>query len=88
MIFYRILSVLFRVIDFYQILIVVWAIFSWFPISNEGLFADIRNVISRLVQPYVGLFQRVIPPLGGIDFSPVVAIVALNLVQRGIVALF
>ncbi|MBQ9058764.1 MAG: YggT family protein [Atopobiaceae bacterium] len=82
------LSVLFRVIDFYQILIVVWAIFSWFPISNEGLFADIRNVISRLVQPYVGLFQRVIPPLGGIDFSPVVAIVALNLVQRGIVALF
>ena len=35
-----------------------------------------------VVEPYLALFRRFIPPMSGIDFSPIVAIVVLRLVQR------
>ena len=38
---------------------------------------DLWRIAARL-----NLFRRFIPPMGGIDFSPVVAIIALQLVQR------
>lgn len=44
-------------------------------------------MIDRLVRPYVGLFQRFIPPLGGIDFSPIVALVVLNFIERLVVGI-
>ena len=79
--------ILIRLLEFYEILIVIWALFSWFPNTNGGLFADIKASIDSLVRPYVSVFQRFIPPIGGIDFSPVLAIVALNLIERAIFAL-
>ncbi len=37
--------------------------------------------------PYLGVFRRVIPSFGGIDFSPVVAILALSILQPIVVRL-
>ena len=35
-----------------------------------------------LVERYLGLFRRFIPPVMGVDFSPIVAILALSLIER------
>lgn len=74
--------VLFRLLDFYALLIFVWCILSWLPIPREGLIADVVGAIDTLVSPYVGLFRRFIPPFGGLDFSPILAIVILQLLER------
>ncbi|ADK68199.1 protein of unknown function YGGT [Olsenella uli DSM 7084] len=74
--------VLYRLLDFYQILIIVEVALSWFRIGRDGVVADIQAVLRRLVEPYLGIFRRFVPPMGGLDFSPVVALLALQLVER------
>jgi YggT family protein len=36
-------------------------------------------------EPYLGLFRRFIPPIGPVDVSPIVAILLLSIVGRGII---
>lgn len=71
--------------NFYEILIIVWCILSWFPKRPGTLLFDVAVVIDRIVSPFMNLFRRVIPPLGGIDFSPVVAVLALSVIEMVVV---
>lgn len=71
-----------RLIDFYQLLIVIWCILSWFPRPSGGVLADIVGAIDTLVSPYVNLFRRFLPPFGGLDFSPFLAIMGLYLLEK------
>lgn len=72
---------------FYNILIIVWCILSWFPMPREGVLSDIVGAIDTLVSPYINLFRRFLPPFGGLDFSPVLAIVVLGVIQRFIMVI-
>jgi len=65
----------------YTLLIFIWAIFSWFN-HNRGLLRDIYGVLDKLAGPYVRLFNRFIPPLGGMNFSPLIAIIVLQIVVQ------
>ena len=38
--------------------------------------------IDRIVSPYMNLFRRFIPPLGGMDFSPIVGLFVLSFGER------
>lgn len=72
-----------RLIDAYSWVIMIWAILSWVPMSSSAsLVQDIREVLDRLVSPYINLFRRYIPPFGGIDFSPMVALIVLEIVRN------
>lgn len=77
--------VLVQVVQLYVYLIIGYVLLSWFPVS--GVFADIQRALASLVEPYLGLFRRIIPPLGMIDISPLVAIVVLNIVVSLLVRL-
>ncbi|OUO34532.1 YggT family protein [Olsenella sp. An290] len=71
-----------RLFNVYEVLIVAYCLMSWVPRTGSGLFEDIRGALGILVEPYLGFFRRFIPPLGGIDFSPVVAILVLGVLER------
>ncbi len=77
-----------RLLDFYQILIIVWCILSWFPMPREGVIADLIGAVDALVSPYINLFRRFIPPFGGLDFSPVLAILVLGFIERALLVYF
>lgn len=62
-------------------LIVIWCILTWFP---GALHSSLGKFISRLVNPYLDVFERIIPPLGGISFAPVVALMVLWFAQLGV----
>ena len=79
---YNIAVLLQRLIDIYGWVIVIWCILSWVPRTGSGFFEDLRAAIATLVEPFIGLFRRFIPPVMGVDFSPVVAILALSLIER------
>jgi YggT family protein len=70
-------------INAYIMVIVVWCLLSWFPNARSTRLGEIVN---RLVEPYMRWFDF-IPPLGGVSFSPVVAIFVLYLVQDGLIFL-
>jgi uncharacterized protein YggT (Ycf19 family) len=42
----------------------------------------IQNFLRDTCEPYMGLFRRVLPPLGPLDLSPIVALVVLYLAGR------
>ena len=54
---------------------------------SGGLMEDIAAVLDSICAPWLNLFRRFIPPMGGVDFSPVVAIIALQILQRLILQL-
>ena len=78
-----VLGVVNTLINAYIWVIVIWCLLSWFPNARGTRLGEIIN---RLVEPYMRWFDF-IPPLGGISFSPVVAIFVLYLVLNGITAL-
>jgi uncharacterized protein YggT (Ycf19 family) len=67
-------------IQFYAFLIIAYVLMSWFPLS--GVFADLFGVLGSVCEPYLGLFRRIIPPMGALDISPIVAILVLNVLGR------
>ena len=73
--------------EFYNYLILGYVLLSWFPIRPGSLMDDIGAVLQSLVGPYLNFFRRFIPPLGMIDWSPVVAILVLSLLENFIIRL-
>lgn len=72
-----------RLIDFYQILIIVYVVMSW--IRPRGLLFDIYRTLGTIVEPWLGIFRRIIPSMGMIDISPIVAMIALSLIASALV---
>lgn len=68
-------------------LIVVYCLMTWFPRREGSLLADVNAVLEQLVGPYLNFFRRFIPAMGGIDFSPVIAILALSLIERVLIGI-
>ena len=65
----------------YSLVIVVYCIFTWFPIPREGIVADIFGFLAKITEPYLNLFKKLIPPIGGmVDITPIIALVVLQLV--------
>ena len=83
---YQLLYIIWRLIDAYEILIIVSVFMSWIPRSYGSTLDQIHNAIKGLVDPFLNIFRRVLPTFGGsgvsLDFSPVVAIMVLDLVKR------
>lgn len=73
-----------RLVDAYSLIICVYVLMSWFPIRS-GILADIENVLGKLCDPYLNLFKKIIPPLGMVDISPIVALLVLQFAVRLIV---
>lgn len=69
------------VIQIFRILLFVYILMSWVPASRNTKFGEL---LGKITEPYLGVFRKVIPPLGMIDISPIVAILALNFINEGI----
>lgn len=64
----------------YSTIIFVYCILSWFPIE---VLQQVKNILGKIVDPYLNLFRKIIPPIGGtIDISPIIAILALELIAN------
>ena len=63
--------------------IIISAIMSWlfaFDVINHRnrFVSQVAMFLDALTAPILGPFRRVIPPLGGLDISPIVAILTLQ----------
>ena len=62
----------------YSLIIVVYVLLSWGP-TEKGILRDVNTVLSKVCDPYLDLFKRIIPPIGGaIDISPIFALLVLQ----------
>jgi YggT family protein len=63
-------------VQFYVALMIIRVLLSWFP--NINWYDPPFSILSQLTDPYLNLFRSIIPPLGGIDFSPMIAFFVLQ----------
>lgn len=76
---YQIFNLLSFLMTAYSFAIIIYILMSWFPGSRETAFGEI---LSKICEPFLEPFRKVIPPLGMLDISPLVAILLLNFAQR------
>ena len=76
-----------RLVDLYTLIIFIYVIMSWLPI-NRGVIGDIYEALGKICDPYLNLFRRFIPPIGGfMDVSPIVAVLVLQFGARLLLAI-
>ncbi|RRJ66637.1 YggT family protein [Paenibacillus oralis] len=73
-----VVDVIYRI---YYWMIIIYIFMSWVPNVRESFIGEI---LGKLVEPYLAPFRRIVPPLGMIDFSPIVALLALWLASFGL----
>lgn len=72
-------------LNFYFVLLLIRVLLTWFPTVDwsNPFFAT----LSQLTDPYLNLFRSIIPPLGGIDLSPMLAILLLQVLTQALAPL-
>lgn len=66
----------------YVLLILAYIITSWFPPGSSTTLERVRQFLMDVCEPFLRLFRRVIPPIGPLDLSPIVAVFALYIAER------
>ena len=72
------IEILQRAIKIYIFLIIIRSLLSWFSVGHNFWV----EWLYRLTEPYLNFFRRLLPPMGGLDFSPVLAIFVLYALER------
>ena len=67
-----------------MLVVVVDVVLSYFMAP----YHPVRRTLDRIVQPMLRPIQRVIKPVGGMDFSPVVLVIVIGLVDQIVNFLF
>jgi YggT family protein len=60
-------------------------ILSWFPLDPGSVMATIFSFLYRITEPVLGPVRRMLPPMGGFDISPIIVILALELIGGAII---
>ncbi len=69
-----------RAVQLLSLLVVVRVLLSWVPSVDYG--HPLIMLIVRITDPVLQPVRRLLPPVGGLDLSPVIAILLLNLVGQ------
>lgn len=74
-----------RVLTAYQFLVFLWVVLGWLQMFGalpmNRPIAVVMDVLYRLCEPSLRFFRNLIPPLGGLDFSPLFVILGIELVK-------
>ena len=76
MFFIKVVDILFQI---YFVLLFLRILASWVP---EFQNYRITQFIIFYTDPYLNLFRRIIPPIGMIDISPIIAFLALGFIEK------
>lgn len=72
----RMLALISLVLSLFVLVLFVRGILSWIP-EKRGALRTVDDIVFRLTEPVLAPVRRVIPPMGGIDVSFIVVIVAI-----------
>jgi YggT family protein len=77
------MNILFRLINLvftlYSVAIIARALLPWFRISY---YHPVMRFLVQITEPLLGPLRRYIRPVGGIDFTPMVALLLLWFVEQ------
>ena len=69
---------LIQLIDLYSLIVFVAVVMSWLQLPPSN---PIAQFVHALTEPVLTPIRRALPPMGGLDFSPMVLLIGLQLLK-------
>ena len=66
----------------YGLVILLYIVTSWLRLPYSTTLNRIQRFLYDVCEPYLRLFRRLLPSTGPIDFSPILAFLALGVIDR------
>ena len=66
----------------YGLVILFYILTSWLRLPYSPTLNRIQRFLYDVCEPYLRLFRRLLPGTGGIDLSPILALIALGVIDR------
>lgn len=70
-------EIIHRVVQILIFFVIVQVVLSYFM----DPFHPVRQMLDRFVNPFLNPIRRLLPPMGGLDFSPLVLIIGLQIID-------
>ena len=67
-----------RLIDLYSLVVLVAVIMSWVPLDRRN---PVAMLVRGLTEPVLAPIRNVLPPLEGLDLSPMLLLIGLQLLR-------
>jgi YggT family protein len=71
----------------YILLIFAYILTSWIRLPYSPWLNRIQRFLYDVCDPYLRIFRRIVPSIGPLDLSPMVAVVVLLLLQQVVASL-
>ncbi len=71
----------------YILLVFAYIITSWIRLPYRPWLGRVQRFLYDVCDPYLRVIRRILPPLGPLDLSPMIAIFVLVIVERLLVSL-
>ena len=75
------LFLLIQLIDLYSIVLLAAVILSWIQLSP---YNPVSRLIHTLTEPVLAPARRILPPMGGLDLSPMLVLIALQVLRSAV----
>ncbi len=72
-------------VQLYSLIILARVLMSW---VNIDPYSPLARTIVELTEPVLQPLRNVLPPAGGLDFSPIIAIILLQVLGQFLISLF
>ncbi len=79
------MSILRNLITLYTVVLLLRVVMSWFPpSSSQSPMASVQLWLYKLTEPVLAPIRRTLPPMGGLDLSPMLLLIALQILGRAL----
>lgn len=68
----------------YLLLLLIRAVMSWFPYNPNSPLSPIFRFVVKVTEPVLAPFRRLIPPIGMLDISFMVAVIVVWLIVQNV----
>ena len=70
--------ILIQIIDLYSLIVFAAIVMSWMQLPPTN---PIVQLVHAVTEPVLGPLRRALPPMGGLDFSPMVLLIGLQMLK-------
>ena len=70
--------ILIQIIDLYSLIVFVAIVMSWMKLPPSN---PIVQLVHAVTEPVLGPLRRALPSMGGLDFSPMVLLIGLQMLK-------
>ncbi len=78
--------ILYDIGQLYVLVLILRAVMSWFPYRHDSPLNGVRKVLFAVTEPVLAPFRRIIPPVGMLDLSFLVAFIVVELIVQNVLS--